>query len=74
MAHETDARTGTSTGSKSHIYHLSNHPNMTKAMVSLMAASESRNKKHATVIYMPNSNMTLKYYKNYMYATYFMCT
>ena len=34
--HDTDARIGTSTGTKSHIIPLNNHPNMTNAMMSLM--------------------------------------
>ena len=57
MAHDTDARTGTSIGTKSHIIPLNNHLNMTNTMVSLMAASTSCDSTHAIAIYIPKNNM-----------------
>ena len=52
MANETDARTCTSTGTKSHIITLNNYLNITNAMVSLMAPSASFDGKHVIVTYM----------------------
>ena len=57
MAHDTNAITGTSTGTKCHIVALNNHFNKTNAMVSLMTSSASCDNKYATVTYIPKTNM-----------------
>ena len=59
MAHDTDASTGTNTGTKSHIILLNNHLNMTNAMVSLMVSSTSCDRKHVTAMKLPTTKMPI---------------
>ena len=53
VAHDTDANTSTSTGTKSHLIPPRNHLNMVNARVLLMAPSASFGRKHVTVIFVP---------------------
>ena len=55
MAHDMNARTGTSIGTKDHMIPL----NMTNAVVSLMAHSKLYDWKHVFAIYVPKTNMPL---------------
>ena len=50
MAHYTDVRTGTSTGTNSHIIPI----------MPLMTASASCDRKHVIVMYVPKTNVPLK--------------
>ena len=63
VAHDTDASTSTSTGTKV-IIPLNCHLNKRNAIVSLMTASASCDKKHVIAMYMPKlicpSNVTYK--------------
>ena len=52
IAHDTDARTGISSDTKSYLVSLNNHVNMPNEIVSLMAPSASLYRKHVITMYM----------------------
>ena len=61
MAHDTDATINTSTGTeKSWIISLYYHLNMPNAKVSLLAPSETCDRKQVIAMYVPKSNLSFK--------------